>query len=48
MKLDIAVLKATSVSQADLLATKHTLIMWLISLTLAGQLLPLILHRIGQ
>jgi len=48
MKVDFAVLRATSATQDHVMASKNTLVMWLISLTLVGQLMQPLLHRLGM
>ena len=46
--VDCAVLQNTSATQGELLAAKNSLVMWLVSLTVAGQLISGLLHRAGM
>jgi hypothetical protein len=40
MKVDIAVIKATCASKADLAETRSALVLWIVSVVFLGQLLP--------
>jgi uncharacterized coiled-coil protein SlyX len=44
---DLAIIKATYATKADVLAAKNSVIMWVVSAVLFAQVLPLLLSKLG-
>jgi hypothetical protein len=47
MEQDLAVIKATYATKADVLAAKNSIIMWVVGAVIFSQVLPLLLKRLG-